>query len=154
MFYTFDNGNPTPPSSGDRHTPIRDGDVFCSPACGCKCKLAEFERAKNSAAALVAELGHGWNPRVWENCGWHFCAEKGAAVVDYSKNGGHFTASIDAGQFAGRHEQFRAEGSSPRAAMEAVLAEIEYKIAALKRTASSASLEPIQIQGTFTNTGS
>lgn len=146
MTETFDNGNPTPLSSGDRWTPVRDGDIFCAPACGCKCKLVDFERATASAAALVAELGDGWQPRVWENCGWHFSAGKGAATVDYSENGGHFTASIDAGVFQERHEQFRADGNSPRAAMEAVLVEVEYKISALKRTASSAALEPLKIK--------
>lgn len=146
MSDTFDNGNPTPPSGGDRWTPIRDGDVFCAPACGCQCKLADFERATERAAALVAELGDGWLPRVWENCGWNFSAEKGSATVDYSEAAGHFTASIDAGVFHQRHEQFRASGSSPRAAMEAVLAEVEHKIAGLKRTASSATLEPIKIE--------
>lgn len=146
MTETFDNGNPTPPSSGDRWTPILDGEIFCAPACGCKCKLADFERATTSAAALVAELGDGWLPRVWENCGWHFSAEKGAATVDYSEDGGHFTANIDAGVFRQSHEQFHADGDSPRAAIAAVLAEVEYKIASLKRTASSAALEPLKIE--------
>jgi hypothetical protein len=145
MSETFDNGNPTPPSTGDRWTPIRNGDVFCAPACGNKCKLADFERATASAAALVAELGDGWQPRVWENLGWYFSAEKGTASVGYSEGGGHFTASIDAGIFQQRHEQFRAAASSPRAAMEAVLAEVEHKIAALRRTAISAALEPLKI---------
>lgn len=72
--------------------------------------------------------------------------EKGTATVDYSEGGGHFTANIDAGVFRQRQEQFRADGESPRAAMEAVLAEIEYKIASLKRTASSAALEPLKIK--------
>lgn len=146
MSNTFDNGNTTPPSGGDRWTPIREGDVFCAPACGCKCKLADFERATAGAAELVAELGDGWRPRVWENCGWNFSAKKGSATVAYSEADGHFSASIDAGVFDQRHEQFFANGSSPRAAMEAVLAEVEHKIAALKRTASSASLEPLKIE--------
>jgi hypothetical protein len=146
MSEAFDNGNPTPPFTGDRWTPIRDGEVFCAPACGHKCKLVDFEQATASAAALVAELGEGWLPRVWENCGWYFSAGKGTATVDYSENGGHFTASIDAGVFRKRHEQFRADGESPRAAMEAVLAEVENKIASLKRTASSAALEPLKIE--------
>lgn len=146
MIDTFDNGNPTPPSTGDRWTPIRDGDIFCAPACGRKCKLVDFECATASAAVLIGELGDGWEPRVWENCGWHFSAGKGAATVDYSENGGHFTASIDAGVFHQRHEKFRADANSPRAAMEAVLAEVEHKIASLKRTASSAALEPLKIE--------
>lgn len=83
---------------------------------------------------------------MWENGGWNFSAEKGTATVDYSDRDGQFTASIDAGVFRQRHEQFRASGSSPRAAMEAVLAEVEHKIAALKRTASSASLEPLKLE--------
>lgn len=146
MSETFDNGNPTPLSTGDRWTPILDGEVYCAPACGCKCKLVDFKRATASAAALVADLGDGWQPRVWENLGWHFSASKGSATVDYSESDGHFTASIDAGLFRQRHELFRAVGVSPRAAVEAALAEIEHKIAALKRTASSASLEPLKIR--------
>lgn len=81
MSHTFDSGNPTPPSTGDRWTPIRDGDVFCAPACGHKCKHADFELATASAAALVAELGEGWLPRVWENGGWNFSATKGTVTV-------------------------------------------------------------------------
>lgn len=146
MSETFDNGNPTPLSVGDRWTPILDGDIYCAPACGCKCKLVDFKRATASAAALVTELGDGWQPRVWENLGWHFSAGKGSATVDYSESGGHFTASIDAGMFRQRHEQFHAVGESPRAAMEAAIAEIEQKIASLKRTVNSASLEPIKIR--------
>lgn len=146
MNETFENGNPTPPSTGDCWTPIRDGDVFCAPACGHKCKLADFEQATASAIALVAELGEGWLPRVWENGGWYFSAGKGSATVDYSEKSGHFTASIDAGRFGNRHEQFSADGNSPRAAMEAVLAQVENKIAALKRTVMSATLEPLKLE--------
>lgn len=146
MSDTFDNGNVTPPSNEDCWTPVRDGDVFCAPACGHKCTLADFERATVGAAALVAELGEGWQPRVWENDGWNFSAEKGSAKVDYSEIEGCFTASIDAGVFQQRHEQFRGKGSSPRAAMKAVLTEAEHKIASLKRTVSSAALEPLKIE--------
>lgn len=124
----IDNGNPMPPSTGDSWTPIRDGEFFCSKACGYKCRLVDFEQATTHAAALVAELGEGWWPRVWENCGWHFSAEKGSASVDYSEIDGNFTASIDAGVFDQRHEQFRANGSSPRKAMEAVLGQLEHKL--------------------------
>jgi len=141
----FDNGNPLPPATADRWTPILAGDIYCSLACGSWCKLVEFEQGTASASALVAELGPGWKPRVWENGGWYFSAENGAATVDYSERGGNFTACIDAGVFNERHEQFRAEGSDPRAAMEAVLDQVKHKIASLKLTAVSAALEPLQI---------
>jgi hypothetical protein len=32
--------------------------------------------AEEMAAALNAELGGGWEPYVWENLGWHYCARR------------------------------------------------------------------------------
>jgi hypothetical protein len=140
---TFDNGNPTPLSTGNRWTPVRKGDVFCSPACGYKCKWADYQSATASAAALVAELGDGWHPHIWENGGWYYSAKKGAATVDYVERKGHFDAEIMAGNI-----QFMAEGSTPRGAMEAALAKIVDKVAALNRAMQSASLEPLAMKAT------
>lgn len=143
---TFENGNTMPPAIGDSWTPVLRGSVFCSPACGHSCTRADFDQATSSAAALVAELGEGWAPRVWENGGWYFSAVKGSATVDYSQSEGQFSASIDAGLFGNRQEMFTADGSSPRSAVEAALAKIEQKIAALTRTARSAALEALKLE--------
>jgi hypothetical protein len=54
--------------------PKLNGEVYCSSACGSKCKRADFERATARAEALVKRLGSGWEPKVWENMGWHYSA--------------------------------------------------------------------------------
>lgn len=49
----------------------RNGEIYCSPACGSNCTRASYEQALKLAAALCKELGPSWVPRVWENMGWH-----------------------------------------------------------------------------------
>lgn len=71
-----------------RWTPVRNGRVFCSPACGGRCTFAEYTKANKDAENLARTLGAGWKPRVWENLGWHFSAEKAdASVYEYGKAG-------------------------------------------------------------------
>jgi hypothetical protein len=55
-----------------RRTPVRRGDVYCSPGCGMGCKWEKYQEAKHLAAALAKRLGKGWEPKVWENLGWHY----------------------------------------------------------------------------------
>lgn len=62
-------------------TPILKGDVYCSPRCGMNCKKAWHDDAVEKAAALAARLGAGWEPRVWENLGWHYSVNKGVCGV-------------------------------------------------------------------------
>lgn len=62
-------------------TPVRNGKLYCSAACGGKCTHAAYLTAKRRAAALVKSLGPGWKPEVWENLGWHFAAINGAMRV-------------------------------------------------------------------------
>lgn len=57
------------------------GGIYCAPWCGCNCTRAEYDRAVKEAGALAAILGDGWEPRVWENIGWHYSANKGVAQV-------------------------------------------------------------------------
>ena len=53
--------------------PKREGDRYCSPACGRGCTWKEYQAATKAAAKLAEELGSdSWEPRVWENLGWHF----------------------------------------------------------------------------------
>lgn len=52
--------------------PVRDGGIYCSPRCGGKCKWSAYVEAHRAASALCEELGPGWEPRVWENLGWHW----------------------------------------------------------------------------------
>lgn len=58
----------------DRWTPIRRGNVYCSPACGSLCTYADYERAVKHADDLCKLLGEGWKPIVWENMRWHYKA--------------------------------------------------------------------------------
>ena len=76
-------------SDSDRGwTPVRRGHVYCSPRCGFKCTWEGYLDAYNRANGLVATLGAGWSPKVWENGRWNWAAEKGEATmhpnIDYA----------------------------------------------------------------------
>ena len=49
-----------------------NGEIYCSPGCGGRCKKADFDLATERADRLCEQLGDGWNPQVWENLGWHY----------------------------------------------------------------------------------
>lgn len=55
-------------------TPRRRGHIYCAPACGGRCTLAQYHAAKLAGQKLCERLGRGWKPRVWENLGWHYKA--------------------------------------------------------------------------------
>lgn len=58
----------------DRWTPIRRGMFYGSAAC-CRatlCRLVAYDQATVEARQLADHLGPGWEPRVWENLGWHY----------------------------------------------------------------------------------
>ena len=58
--------------------PVKNGEEYCSPACGCGCTQAEFELANMRAERLAARLNEmpggfkDWSLSVWENTGWHY----------------------------------------------------------------------------------
>ena len=52
--------------------PMQDGKIYCSSACGRGCTLAEYEAAVKASEELAKHLGEGFEPRVWENLGWHW----------------------------------------------------------------------------------
>ena len=146
MSKTIDNGNPTPPVADGPWTPVRNGDVFCSPACGYGCTLEEYKRAAAGAAAIAAALGDGWKPNLHENMGWYFSASKGGATVRYNDGTGDFSAYIDTATFGGPVEQFRRSAATPREAVQLALDAMEQKIATLRRAVASASLEPLAME--------
>ncbi len=39
------------------------------------------ETCQRNARELCKKLGPGWKPYVWENLGWHYCAENTQMVV-------------------------------------------------------------------------
>ena len=59
----------------NRWIPERNGEIYCSPACGRGCTFQEYELAMYNAGALCKLMGAGWSPRVWENLGWHYTAK-------------------------------------------------------------------------------
>lgn len=57
-------------------TPVRKGDIYCSPACGAKCTHEAYTTAVESAKKLKErcekEIGGEWDINVHENLGWHW----------------------------------------------------------------------------------
>lgn len=101
-------------------TPRKRGKVFCSPACGRGCTLAEHAKATKAAARLVKRLGWDFQARVWENLGWHYEIVVGKFRIDeYWTHVGkrkvrEYQASYN------NSAEFRAERSTPEAALDAV----------------------------------
>jgi len=55
-------------------TPVRRGNIYCSPACGggaATCTVARYRDAHEAAEETARDLGPGWKPVVMENLGWH-----------------------------------------------------------------------------------
>ena len=145
MHVVIDNGNVTPLASPDRWTPVLNGKTFCSPACGFKCTKAAFDAATDGARSLVNQLGSGWEPRVWENLGWHFEATRRGATVAVNDDG-KYKAAI---RF---HMEPRTElcvsetRDTAREAVEAVVENLNGRVAILRRALLSLSLAPLEIQ--------
>lgn len=104
--------------------PQRSGNSYCSPACGHGCKWDEYQAAGRAAEALVARLSLRWKPIVWENLGWHFCAEltlpkklrglfDGIRIYPNHGNGEEYWASYGTSQGLGK---------TPRAALQKLTA--------------------------------
>lgn len=78
--------------------PVRRGLIYCSPACGGGCTVAQHLRATLAADKLVRQLTHGtgrgWKARVWENLGWHYAAERGTLTV-YPTSGVYYCLLSD-----------------------------------------------------------
>ena len=55
-------------------SPVRNGDIYCSPRCGHGCTHSAYLNAVAAADALAARIGPDWKPHVWENLGWHYAA--------------------------------------------------------------------------------
>lgn len=51
-------------------TPVKQGAIYCSPACGASCKLAEYDRVKTLARTVAKKMGKGWEISLHENMGW------------------------------------------------------------------------------------
>lgn len=59
-----------------------DGEFYCSPSCGGRwCRKEWYDRAVHKAQALALRMGDGWEPRVHENLGWHYCVVRGITTI-------------------------------------------------------------------------
>lgn len=150
MTMVIDNGNESPLASPDRWTPVLCGEIFCSPACGFNCTKHDFDLAASKAAALVSQLANGWQPRVWENCGWHFEAVKRGATVSIDDES-QYEATVRF-RMQDRHESCVSESRAcPVQAVEAVIKNINDRVAVLTRALLSLEPDPIELK-TISNT--
>lgn len=136
---TYEHNPNQAPAIPDRWTPILTGDVFCSPACGGKCTKAAYDRAVDAANALVAQLGHGWEPEVWENLGWHYAVQRG--VVRVHAYEGKYEVVVNVEGEAATHT----EDADPRKAVEDAKDILTTRVARLNRSMSFLSLDAIAI---------
>lgn len=134
-----------PSADASRWTPVLNGNIFCSPACGHKCKLADYEKAIKAANTLVSVLGDGWEPEVWENGGWHYCVFRGDAKVSPDRAG--YIASIEVDYMVEKNILAISHTSDdPRLAVKGLTSKLSVIIARLTRAKASASLELISIE--------
>jgi hypothetical protein len=87
-------------------TPIRKGDIYCSPACGANCTHKAYEeatgKAKKLAEKCTKEIGGEWEIRVHENLGWHWCViqKKTNICISYGgylSQGDYYTVALGGG---------------------------------------------------------
>lgn len=131
-----------------RRRPILDGDVYCSPRCGHRCKRAAYDRAVCEADALAELLGEGWEPIISENGGWHYkVAKANSMVAPMLERGGcisgdwkviGYSAWIDGPVIGSFHNKFIANADHPDDALgfatqyaRTAIARLEEELAAL-----------------------
>lgn len=107
-------------------TPIlsADGEFYCSPRCGGGrfCRRRWYDHAVRAGNDLAARMGTSWEPRVWENLGWHYSVRKGVVElhVDEDRN----SPEIDGGYpvrgytaFVNSAKQFVSSAETPEDAL-------------------------------------
>lgn len=107
--------------------PKRNGETYCSKACGGMCTWQSFQLATAKAEGLAAGLGADWKANVWENLGWHWEVVFGTGdqAVKVSQRGPtSYEAHIGGGKFWGK-------GATARDAIRATRKLVESDIAYL-----------------------
>lgn len=89
--------------------PVLNGDTYCSPSCGRKCKKSAYDKALVDASKLVLTMGLGWSYKVWENCDWHYRVYKENVSIDieiyYNKQTDDYTCYFNSNpQFITGHK--------------------------------------------------
>lgn len=109
-------------------TPVRKGDIYCSPGCGGDCTYEDYLKAQLNAEKLARKLGPRWKPDVWENLGWHCRAisSNGAIKVYPSLGDKTYTAFAGEADFPGG--KWAESGSTPKKAVQNVIAKVRYEM--------------------------
>lgn len=124
-----------------RRIPVLNGDIYCSPFCGGKCKKADYDEALVASNKIAAQLGTGWVPEVFENLGWYWKVTKGNLEVRKSDAGYNATMQFDQDQ----NYYFSADDIDPRKAVQNVRKQLSDIIRKLERQYASSDLDPIAI---------
>lgn len=113
-------------------TPRRRGPFYCSPRCGASCTYAAFMTATRKAAALCKRLGPGWEPRVWENMGWHYSVQKGVIEIhtNFHKS---YPGGVSYSVFFNTAKQFVTSSCTPEAALRLALDEARLAVRKINR---------------------
>lgn len=134
-----------PSADAGRWTPILNGDVFCSPACGSSCKKADYDRTIKAANLLATKLGDGWEPEIWENGGWYYVVSKGDVTVRLDRE--QYAAEIKVDYISENHILSISHASvDPRQAVEGLVSKLSSIISRLSRAKSSATLELMSLE--------
>lgn len=124
-------------------TPILNGEIYCSPSCGGKCKKPDYDNARQVSNEVATQLGDGWIPKVYENLGWYWKVVKGNAEVTPTYDKKSYIAEI---QFnLDQNYFFRANDPNPRNAVKKVREQLVDVIRKLEQQYSSLELDPISI---------
>ena len=99
--------------------PVRNGETYCSSACGGDCTIDSYLQAVENANRLCKELGPGWFPRVWENLGWHYSAKSANDQVEVHET--RYTGGVHYTAYAGEKAD---NGDTPREAIENIRARL------------------------------
>ena len=112
-------------------TPVRDGERFCSPACGRGCTSEEHHLASAVASATAAAFAADWRAEVWENLGWHWVIVSPDGRLKVHPNYGHgFSAFLGTPGPGGR---WSAHGRTVQEAVTAVVTKAKSEVAALAK---------------------
>lgn len=140
------NHNPNQvPATPDEWTPVLNGDVFCSPACGHKCKKADYDHAVEAANTLAARLGYRWEVEIWENGDWFHSVKNGPATVTPTHDG-EYEAKLCFPPLESAALQIFETDTDPRRAFQAAVDRLDNLIVQLTRTRSAIALEPLEVE--------
>lgn len=70
-------------------TPVKRGDVYCSPACGGNCKRSAYDAAVKRTKDAIASMTHpeAWKSRISENMGWFASIQCGGMTIICAPDG-------------------------------------------------------------------